>query len=230
MPVGSGTFGGGKDKAGMQTPAPVVHVIDDAEDIRDLVTEILTGVDLRCVAWENPEDLLGAAPSATIDVLVIDVRLRGMSGIELARRLRDAGIHVPVIFISGVSDVPVAVEAMKLGAVDFLQKPFRAQTLIDVVQAALRQHRSEGEREATVAAHRELVAKLSPREMEVFLGVVAGKANKVLAIDLGLSEKTIEDHRSRMMAKLGASSVADLVKIGVLAGVCDPLAERSTSH
>lgn len=213
----------------MQTSAPVIHIIDDAADIRDLVGEILRGVDLECVLWESPEDLLAVAPDSTINALVVDVRLRGMSGIELVRRLRDIHIDAPVIFMSGVSDVPVAVEAMKLGAIDFLSKPFRAQTMIDVVQTALRQESSRGEQNATIAEHRKLVAKLSPREMQVFQGVIAGKANKVLAIDLGLSEKTVEDHRARMMTKLGAQSVADLVKIGVLAGLCDPLTER-TQH
>lgn len=218
--------------------SPVVHVIDDDANVRSLVGEILAGVEVDCVLWESPEDLLAtvtasadAAPDAAAgfraNALVVDVRLRGMSGMELVRRLRDLRVEAPVIFMSGVSDVPVAVEAMKLGAVDFLSKPFRAQTMIDVVQAALRQESTRGEQNAALAEHRELVAKLSPREMQVFLGVIAGKANKVLAIDLGLSEKTVEDHRARMMGKLGAQSVADLVKISVLAGLCDPLTERS---
>lgn len=210
----------------MQTSAPVIHIIDDAPEIRDLVGEILCGVGLECVLWESPEDLLAVAADSTINAMVVDVRLRGMSGIELVRKLRDLHINAPVIFMSGLNDVPVAVEAMKLGAVDFLSKPFRAQTMIDVVQTALRQESMRGEQNATIAEHRKLVAKLSPREMQVFLGVIAGKANKVLAIELGLSEKTVEDHRARMVTKLGAQSVADLVKIGVLAGLCDPMAER----
>lgn len=211
----------------MQTTAPLIHIIDDAADIRDLVGEILRGVGLECVLWESPEDLLAAAPGSTIDGLVVDVRLRGMSGLELVRRLRELHIGAPVIFISGVSDVPVAVEAMKLGASDFLSKPFRAQTMIDTVQTALRQETSRGRNSVTIARHRRMVAKLSPRETQVFQGVIAGKANKVLAIELGLSEKTVEDHRARMMIKLDARSVADLVKIGVLSGLCDPMTERS---
>jgi FixJ family two-component response regulator len=202
--------------------ALVVHVVDDQQQIRDLVANILDSVGFKSVAWDAPGALLSQLSKQKIDVLVVDVRLVGMSGLELVRQLRDRGERAPVVFISGVSEVPVAVEAMKLGAHDFLQKPFTAQALIDAVQAALSRHRASAGREAHVARAQAAVARLSPREREVFLAVCAGKANKVTASDLGLSEKTVEEHRKHVMTKLEVSSVADLVKLAVLAGLCDP--------
>jgi FixJ family two-component response regulator len=202
--------------------ALVVHVVDDQQQIRDLVASVLDSVGLRCVSWESPGTLLSQLAKQKIDVLVVDVRLVGMSGLELVRQLRDRGVKAPVVFISGVSEVPVAVEAMKLGAHDFLQKPFTAQALIDAVQAAQTRHRARAGREAQVARARHSVARLSPREREVFLAVCAGKANKVTASELGLSEKTVEEHRKHVMTKLEVSSVADLVKLAVLSGLCDP--------
>jgi FixJ family two-component response regulator len=200
----------------------LVHVVDDQQPIRDLVVSVLDSVGFRCVAWESPGTLLSQLPKQKIDVLVVDVRLVGMSGLELVRQLRERGVKAPVVFISGVSEVPVAVEAMKLGAHDFLQKPFTAQALIDAVQAAQTRYRASASREAHAERARASVAKLSPREREVFLAVCAGKANKVTASELGLSEKTVEEHRKNVMTKLAVGSVADLVKLAVLAGLCDP--------
>lgn len=202
--------------------ALVVHVVDDQQQVRDLVVGVLDSVGLKSVPWDAPGALLSQLSNQKIDVLVVDVRLVGMSGLELVRQLRDRGVRAPVVFISGVSEVPVAVEAMKLGAHDFLQKPFTAQALIDAVQAAQSRHRASADREAQVGRARAAVSKLSPREREVFLAVCAGKANKVTAADLGLSEKTVEEHRKHVMTKLEVSSVADLVKLAVLAGLCDP--------
>lgn len=207
----------------------IVHVVDDHEGIRVLVERALDSVGLHCVTWDSPGALLSALDTQKIDVLVVDIRLVGMSGIELVRRLRHRGVTAPVIFISGVDEVPVAIEAMKLGAHDFLPKPFAAQALIDTVQSALQTARIEKGRDARVTAVRNLMAKLSPRERQVFLAVVDGKPNKVVAIDLGLSEKTVEEHRSHMMAKLGASSVPDLVKLAILAGLVDPAGSAANS-
>jgi two-component system, LuxR family, response regulator FixJ len=200
----------------------VVHVVDDQQDVLVFASGVLRSVGLECFAWDSPEALLEACEKQRIDALVVDIRLQGMSGIELVRRLRDRGILAPVIFISGVNEVPVAIEAMKLGAYDFLPKPFTGQTLVDTVQGALRRYQGEVERGARANEVRALVAKLSPREKQVFLAVVDGKANKVIAFDLGLSEKTVEEHRSHVMTKLAASSVADLVKIAVFTGLVDP--------
>lgn len=205
----------------------VVHVVDDDEGMRSLISRSLATVGLRCITWEGPGALLADLAKQQIDVLVVDIRLAGMSGIELVRQLRGSGTNAPVIFISGIDEVSVAIEAMKLGAHDFLPKPFAPQALIDTVQKALQRHRSEEAGEARVAEVQALLAKLSPREKQVFLAVVDGNANKVIAIDLGLSEKTIEEHRSRVMSKLKATSVADLVKFAVVAGLCDPVSLRS---
>jgi FixJ family two-component response regulator len=207
-----------------QLAPSIVHVVDDHEGIRALVARALSSVGIQCVGWDGPFALLSALEDQKIDTLVVDIRLVGMSGIELVRRLRDRGVAPPFIFISGVDEVPVAIEAMKLGAHDFLPKPFSAQTLIDTVQSALHHSQIEKGRDARIAAVRSLVAKLSPRERQVLLAVVDGKPNKVVAIDLGLSEKTVEEHRSHVMSKLGASSVPDLVKLAIVAGLCDPAA------
>jgi two-component system response regulator FixJ len=207
----------------MGTPDELtVHIVDDQQQIRELVSSILDTVGLLCVQWDQPSALLSSFSRHKIDVLVVDVRLVGMSGLELVRQLRERGLRAPVVFISGVSEVPVAVEAMKLGAHDFLQKPFTAQALIDAVQAAHTQHHQRAGREAQVARARAQVAKLSPREREVFLAVVAGKPNKVTASEMNLSEKTVEEHRRHVMTKLAVASLADLVKLAVLAGLCDP--------
>jgi len=206
----------------MNVTRRVVHIVDDNEGIRNLASTILESVDLRCVVWSGPDECLAAAGDQPISALVVDVRLGGMSGLELVRRLREKGVSAPVVFISGVNEVPVAVEAMKLGAHDFLAKPFTAQALIDAVQAALADHDAHSKRGATVTHARELVSKLSPREHQVFLAVVDGSANKVIASDLGLAEKTVEEHRKRVMTKLSATSVPDLVKVAILSGVCDP--------
>lgn len=200
----------------------VVHVIDDNHEIREFATAVLRSVDLDAYAWETPAGFLEASPAPHIDALVVDIRLEGMSGIEFVRRLRERGVTAPVVFISGINEVPVAVEAMKLGAYDFLTKPFHGQTLIDTVHGALRRYEIEVEREMRSAEVRELLARLSPRERQVFASVVDGKPNRVIAVDLGLSEKTVEEHRAHLMSKLAASSVVDLVKIGVLSGICDP--------
>ena len=199
-----------------------IHVIDDDEGTRVLIERLLGTVGLRCVLWDRPATLLAAANEQSIHVLVVDIRLTGMSGLVLVRSLRDRGVTAPVIFISGIDEVPVAIEAMRLGAYDFLPKPFAAQALLDAVQAALRQHRADSDRTARLRAAQDLLATLSPRERQVLLAIVDGKANKVVAADLGLSEKTVEDHRGRLMAKLGASSVADLVKLAIHGGLCDP--------
>jgi FixJ family two-component response regulator len=207
---------------GASDDALFVHVVDDQQQIRSLVVGILDSVGIRCIAWESPDALLSELATQQIDVMVVDVRLVGMSGLELVRRLRERGVRAPVVFISGISEVPVAVEAMKLGAHDFLSKPFTAQALIDAVQGAQSQYRARAGRDAKVARAKLLVGRLSPREREVFLAIVAGKANKVTASELGLSEKTVEEHRKHVMTKLEMGSVADLVKLAILSGLCDP--------
>ena len=201
-----------------------VHVVDDNEGIRQLVVTVLGTVGVECTAWDSPASLLAAVDKQVIEVLIVDIRMTGMSGLELVRQLRMLAITAPVVFISGVNEVPVAIEAMKLGAHDFLPKPFVAQALIDATQGALLRYRNEAGAEAQYAQARALLAKLSPRERQVLVGIVDGNANKVMASDLGLSEKTIEEHRKHLMVKLGASSVSDLVKLAVRGGIWSPTA------
>ena len=164
----------------------------------------------------------GLALLGECDLALLDVRLPDANGIEVLAEIRKRADQLPIIMMSAHATIADAVRATQLGAHDFLPKPFTAQALIDAVQAASRFHHAQAGRDAQVAQARAVVAKLSPRERQVFLAVVDGKANKVIAFDLGLSEKTIEEHRKRVMTKLGASSVADLVKLAVLSGLCDP--------
>lgn len=196
----------------MTRPA-TVHVVDDDDAVRSSLRLLLKSVGLPTVAHASAHEFLAAWDGDQPGCLVLDVRMPGMSGIELQAELNQRGAIIPVIFISGHGDIPMAVEAIQHGAFDFLQKPFRDQDLIDRVQRAL----------ASDAEHRQLLQQretlrqrfdlLTPREQEVLQLVTQGKANKVMAGDLGVSQRTVEIHRARVMEKMGAQSVAQLVRM-----------------
>jgi FixJ family two-component response regulator len=190
-----------------------VHVVDDDDAVRSSLRLLLKSVGLPTVAHASAHEFLAAWDADQPGCLVLDVRMPGMSGIELQAELNQRGAIIPVIFISGHGDIPMAVEAIQHGAFDFLQKPFRDQDLIDRVQRAL----------ASDADHRQLLQQretlrqrydsLTPREQEVLQLVTQGKANKVMAGDLGVSQRTVEIHRARVMEKMGAQSLAQLVRM-----------------
>jgi FixJ family two-component response regulator len=190
-----------------------VHVVDDDDAVRSSLRLLLKSVGLPTVAHASAHEFLAASDGDQPGCLVLDVRMPGMSGIELQAELNQRGAIIPVIFISGHGDIPMAVEAIQHGAFDFLQKPFRDQDLIDRVQRAL----------ASDAEHRQLLQQretlrqrfdlLTPREQEVLQLVTQGKANKVMAGDLGVSQRTVEIHRARVMEKMGAQSLAQLVRM-----------------
>jgi FixJ family two-component response regulator len=190
-----------------------VHVVDDDDAVRSSLRLLLKSVGLPTVAHASAHEFLAAWDGDQPGCLVLDVRMPGMSGIELQAELNQRGAIIPVIFISGHGDIPMAVEAIQHGAFDFLQKPFRDQDLIDRVQRAL----------ASDAEHRQLLQQretlrqrfdlLTPREQEVLQLVTQGKANKVMAGDLGVSQRTVEIHRARVMEKMGAQSLAQLVRM-----------------
>lgn len=192
---------------------PVIYLVDDDEGMRRALSVLMTTVGYNAVAFARPGEFLAKFDPDQHGCLVLDVRMPEMSGLEVQQQLNRSGALVPVILITGHGDIPMAVQAMKDGAFDFLQKPFRDQELLDRINAALKQ---DAENRAMVEQQADLrrrAESLTPRELEVMNLVVDGKANKVIAIDLGLSERTVEIHRANVMEKMGARSVAHLVKM-----------------
>jgi two-component system, LuxR family, response regulator FixJ len=197
----------------MQQPAPTVFVVDDDEGVRNSLRFLLKSVGLATRALASAQEFLDTYKAQQPGCLVLDVRMPGMSGLELQQQLNVRGAVIPVIFITGHGDVPMAVEAMQQGAFDFLQKPFRDQDLIDRIQRALER---DGQSRAVLAQHariRERLESLTPREREVLTLMVRGKPNKVMAAELGVSQRTVEIHRARVMEKSGAGSLAQLVRM-----------------
>jgi two-component system response regulator FixJ len=193
--------------------APIVYVIDDDDGMRRALSLLLSTVGYKTLVFANPRDFLAQFDPDTHGCLVLDIRMPGMSGLELQQHLNRTGSMLPVIFITGHGDVPMAVQAMKEGAFEFIQKPFRDQDLLDRINHALQQ---DAESRNNLARRADVVRRLetlTPRERQVMDMVVDGSANKVIAIDLNLSERTVEIHRAKVMEKMGARSVAHLVKL-----------------
>jgi len=197
----------------MTDPQPKVFVVDDDEPVRDAIGMLLDTVGIDYAAFASAQEFLNTFDPACGGCLILDIRMPGMSGLDLQRKLLDMGADIPVVFITGHGDVPMAVEAMKRGAVDFIRKPFRDQELLDRVQEALNLDADQRATHADLADIRSRVAALTPREQQVFQRVADGQANKVVAIDLGISERTVEIHRSQVMQKTGCRSLADLVRL-----------------
>ena len=195
-------------------PKPAsVFVVDDDDAVRNSLRLLLKSVGLPTVALASAREFLDAWHPAQPGCLVLDVRMPGMSGLELQEELNRRGAVIPVIFISGHGDIPMAVEAIQHGAFDFLQKPFRDQDLIDRVQRALATDQADRQSLAQRDVLRRRYESLTPREQEVLALVTKGKANKVMAGDLGVSQRTVEIHRARVMEKMGAQSLAQLVRM-----------------
>jgi len=190
-----------------------VFVVDDDRAVRESLALLVQSVGLEVETFSGAGEFLDAYQPDRRGCLITDIRMPGMSGLELQERLTEEGYHIPVIVLTGFGDVPAAVRALKGGAVDFVEKPFNPQALLDLVQQALVREaelREQADREANLAEH---MALLTPREREVMALVVAGKANKVIAIDLSISERTVELHRGRIMKKMQARSLAELMRI-----------------
>ena len=190
---------------------PLVYLVDDDEAIRDSLGLLLRSVGLDCEVYASALEFLSAYDPAKHCCLVADIRMPGLSGLELQQRLNEQRAEVPVIFITGHGDVPMAVNAMKSGASDFIQKPFRDQDLIDRIHKALAKDQARRASRAEEDVIRSRLATLTPRETEVMKRVVRGQANKVIALDLGVSQRTVELHRARVMRKLKMRSLAELV-------------------
>lgn len=199
------------------TPKAIVFVIDDDEAARQSLRWLMESVGLKVACFDSAQAFLDAYDPEVTGCLVLDVRMPGISGLDLQERLTAVGIWLPVIIITGHGDVPMAVRAMKAGAVDFFEKPFNDQALLDRIQQAMEddaRRRDEVGRRAGVRAR---IAALTPREREVMRLVVAGRSNKHIANELGVSKKTVEAHRARMMEKMQATSLPELVRNALLA-------------
>ena len=196
----------------------VVHVVDDDEAVRDSVAFLLRSAQIEVEIYESAVAFLGKAGGAT-GCVVTDVRMPEMSGIDLMRRLKELGITLPVIVMTGHGDVPLAVEAMKAGAADFIEKPFNDETMLTAVRAALARGEAVGKRDAERAEIEQRLNSLSGREHEVLLGLVRGHPNKIIAHELGISPRTVEIYRANVMTKMDAPSLSDLVRMALIAGI-----------
>ena len=200
-------------------PSQVVFVIDDDASMRDAVSRLLTAVGLTVQTFASAREFLAGRLPDVPGCAVLDVRLPGLSGLDLQREMVERGIHIPVIFITGHGDIPMSVQAMKAGAVEFLTKPFRDQDLLDAVRSGIQLDRQGRKERAELAELRDGLRQLTPREREVMALVVAGLLNKQIALRLGTSEKTIKIHRSHVMQKMRADSLADLVRMSQKLGI-----------
>lgn len=191
----------------------IVYIVDDDESLRCAVDSLCRSIGLRTRTYASAREFLDAKPGELAGCLVLDVRLPGISGLDFQSQLAELGIHLPVILITGHGDIQMSVRAMKAGAVDFLAKPFRDQELLDAVTAAIERDRKRRVADRGVDLIRERFLTLSPREQQVMMLVTAGKMNKQVAGELGLSEITVKIHRGAAMRKIGARTLADLVRM-----------------
>jgi FixJ family two-component response regulator len=194
---------------------PIVHIIDDDESVRDSLSMLLDSVEVTNTTYASAIEFLNNLQTQNIQQLegciVMDIRMPGMSGIECQRKLEALHCKLPVVFISGHGDVPMAVEAMKRGAVDFIQKPFRDQELLDCIQTALHTHQQLKQQLRLAQEVTNRLETLTKRETEVMQRIISGQANKVIALELNLSQRTIDIHRANVMEKMQAKSLAELV-------------------
>jgi len=197
----------------MAEPGPEVYIIDDDQGVCHGLSSLFRSVGLAARTFGSAREFLDASLSDAPGCIVLDIGLPGLSGLDLQQELTDRGFQIPIIFITGHADVPMTVQAMKAGAIEFLTKPFSDQDLLNAVQCALDRDRAARQDLAHVANLRARYETLTPREREVMLLVVTGMLNKQIAAELGASEVTVKLHRGRVMHKMGAESVADLVRM-----------------
>src|SRR5215469_7470483 len=193
--------------------APVVFVVDDDPSVRSSLKFLMSSVGLQVEGFDSADALLQRTLPAAPSCLILDVRLRGLSGLDFQHELAARNCHIPIIFITGHGDIPMSVRAMKAGAIEFLTKPFRDQDLLDAVRIALEKDRERRERKKELSDLKERFNSLTPREQKVISMVVSGMLNKQIADQLGTAENTVKVHRSRAMEKMRAQSVPELVKM-----------------
>jgi FixJ family two-component response regulator len=206
----------------MSEAVPVVFVVDDDPSVCRAIRRLVESVGLRVELFGSAQEFLRSERPDAASCLVLDIRLPGRSGLDFQRELAEAGIHIAIVFITGHGDIPMTVRAMKAGAVEFLTKPFRDQDLLDAIQQGLERDRTRRAQEAEVATLRERFESLTPREREVLPWVASGLPNKQIADAVGASEATIKVHRSQLMRKMGAPSLADLVRMTEKMGIAVP--------
>jgi FixJ family two-component response regulator len=197
----------------MKRAESIVFIVEDDPSMRTALKNLLRSVGLETKVFASAAEFLENAPTDTPSCLVLDVRLPGMSGLDLQKELADSGNSIPVIFITAHGDIPMSVRAMKAGAVEFLTKPFRDQELLDAIQVSLARDRSRREREGEIKGLRERLDSLTSRERELLPLVVSGRSNKEIATEFGTSEVTVKVHRGNLMRKMQARSFADLVRM-----------------
>ncbi|MFT6989402.1 MAG: FixJ family two-component response regulator [Paraglaciecola sp.] len=197
--------------------SPMVHVVDDDDAVLDSVGMLLDSIGLINTCYKNAQLFLDSYSKTEFDkhngCILLDIRMPFISGIECQHRLEQLGCRMPIIFVTGHGDVPTAVEAMKNGAAEFIQKPFREQVLIDAIQKALQANLKDQKHLEKIKITQTKLASLTPRESQILEAVVSGKANKVIAIEIHLSQRTVEIHRAHVMEKMGVKSLAELVKV-----------------
>jgi two-component system response regulator FixJ len=200
---------------------PIVHVIDDDDAARESLAFLLQSAELEVRSYDSATAFLTGEQDLSSGCVITDVRMPDVSGIDLLRRLREGGSDIPVIVITGHGDIPLAVEAMKLGAAEFFEKPYDDDALLEAVRAALDRKESVDKQKAARAEFSERLATLSNRERQVLDGLVAGKPNKIIAFDHGISPRTVEIYRANVMTKMQAASLSELVRMAMIAGILD---------
>jgi RNA polymerase sigma factor (sigma-70 family) len=206
----------------MNEDQPTVFVIDDDASVREAIRGVVKSVRLRAETFESPQDFLRRGPSEGPSCLVLDVRLPGISGLDFQRDLTQANVRIPIVFLTGYGDIPMTVRAMKAGAVEFLTKPFRDQDLLDAIHQALERDRRTRVQTSEIARLRQRFETLTERERQVMCLVVAGKLNKEIATELGTAEITVKVQRARLMHKMQADSVIDLVRMAEKLDILGP--------
>lgn len=202
--------------------APSIYVIDDDRSVREALSSLFRSVGYKVQLFESTSEFMQAKRADANSCLVLDIRLPGVSGLDLQSHLNREQIQIPIIFMTGHGDIPMSVRAMKAGAIDFLAKPFRDQDMLDAVAAALETDRKRREADQSVAAVRSAFETLTPREREIMQFVTSGLMNKQVAGKLGLSEITVKIHRANVMKKMACQSLADLVRMAGLLGLNSP--------
>jgi len=201
---------------------PMVFIVDDDESVRKSIARLVKSIGLNAETFPSPQSFLDREPYDGPCCLVLDVRMPGMSGIDLQRELEKSGLFLPVIFITGYGTVPMSVQAMKNGAVDFLPKPFKDQNLLDAIQHALDKSAQTRKDRAEIEGIQLRIGRLTHREYEVLSLIISGMLNKQVAFQLGISEKTVKVHRARVMEKIQVDSLAELVRLTEKIGITSP--------
>jgi FixJ family two-component response regulator len=203
----------------MNEPPSIVFVIDDDDSVRRALRRLIRSVGLQVELFGSAPEFLERPRPDVPSCMILDVRLPGISGLDFQRRLAEAKIHIPIIFITGHGDIPMTVRAMKAGAVEFLPKPFNDQDLLDAIHQALERDRVRRQQEAEIATLQERFESLTARERELLPWVISGLLNKQIAAEIGATEPTVKVHRSHLMRKMGAESIADLVRMAERIGI-----------